>query len=27
VVPLVGACGTDFVNAGVITAILAIFRS
>ena len=26
VVPLVGACGTDFVNAGVITAILALFR-
>ena len=26
VVPLVGACGTDFVNAGVITAILSLFR-
>lgn len=26
VVPLVGACGTDFVNAAVITAILAMFR-
>ncbi|NBR97417.1 MAG: hypothetical protein EBT48_07430, partial [Verrucomicrobia bacterium] len=26
VVPLVGACGTDFVNAGVITAILALSR-
>jgi hypothetical protein len=25
-VPLVGACGTDFVNAGVITAILAFFK-
>ena len=24
--PLVGACGTDFVNAGVITAILAFFK-
>jgi len=26
VVPLVGACGTDFVNAAVITALLAMFR-
>ena len=26
VVPLVGACGTDFVNAAVITAILTMFR-
>ena len=26
VVPLVGACGTDFVNAAVITALLAMFK-